>query len=72
MVNQKQKQQIINSVRNEDPNKIMAAIKNIGKFREMYNRACRKCQILIIKNAKRPMDEYCERCRNMFQSIWEN
>lgn len=53
----------------QDPELVTQVMKNPRSFITIYNRMCRKCKQLVQQNSKRPMDDYCIRCKVMIGKV---
>ena len=42
-------------------------LKLIKKMTQAYNAACQPCKHLMVRNPKRPLEEYCEDCQEIIK-----
>lgn len=65
------KEEIDNYLDQQDPELVKAVMARPKTFITIYNRMCRKCKQLVHIDSKRPMDDYCIKCKMMMRKILE-
>lgn len=41
----------------------------VRKFIKVYNNLCYNCSILCRENPRRPYEDYCHKCKKMFEEV---
>lgn len=57
--------------------KDLFAMNKIGKFRmirlftKLYNRLCQSCKLKAMKDTRRPLEDYCDKCQETIKELLE-